>query len=78
MSNAVLDRRDWSGMTTARRAALDGVGAALLVLVTVTCAVGALVPDILSTVPERALFGLIALVALAGAVTLVADLVRKS
>lgn len=76
MSNAVLDRRDWSVMTTTRRAALDGIGAALLVLVAATCAVGALVPDILSSVPERAFFGLVALVALAGAVTLIVDLVR--
>jgi hypothetical protein len=64
-------------MTTARRrAALGGIGAVLLVLVAVTCVAGALVPDILSSVPERVLFGVIALVAAAGAVTLVVDLVR--
>lgn len=75
-SNATRYAGDSSSMTATRRATLGGIGAALLVLVTVACAAGALVPGLLSSVPERLLFGLVALVALAGAVTLIVDLVR--
>lgn len=62
-------------MTTTQRT-LSALNTAALALLAGACAAVALIPDVLPGVGDRVMFGLVALLALAGAVVLVVDLVR--
>jgi hypothetical protein len=76
MSNSSLDRRDWFSVTTAQRI-LGGISASMLTLLAVAAAVAALIPDALPGVGDRVAFALVALLALAGAVVLIVELIRS-
>lgn len=62
-------------MTTTQRA-LGSISAAMLTALAVVCAVITVIPDALPGVGDRVVIGLVALLALAGAVVLVVDLIR--